>query len=139
MMKKLLSQGIQFIGISGIGWLLDFTVFNILHIWSSHVAANNMVSSLVAVCFVFFASTRKTFVQKENGINVRLKFALYIVYQLLLITLISRVLAWIHWYLLTWAGDGFFANYTAVAAKIIVTPITMLCNFIVMKLLIERV
>ena len=67
-MRKLLKQGIAFVGISGIGWIMDFVIFNLLNLRSSYVAVNNMISSLVAVCFVFCVSTRKTFVQKDGGI-----------------------------------------------------------------------
>ena len=44
-------------------------------------------SSLVAVCFVFCVSTRKTFVQKDGGIPLKVKFVIYILYQIILILL----------------------------------------------------
>ena len=92
-MRKLLKQGIAFVGISGIGWIMDFVIFNLLNLRSSYVAVNNMVSSLVAVCFVFCVSTRKTFVQKDGGIPLKVKFVIYILYQIILILLVSQLLA----------------------------------------------
>ena len=132
-MRKLLKQGIAFVGISGIGWIMDFVIFNLLNLRSSYVAVNNMISSLVAVCFVFCVSTRKTFVQKDGGIPLKVKFVIYILYQIILILLVSQLLAIIA------AGLYQIGNFSAMAAKIIVTPVTMCLNFLVMKLLIERI
>lgn len=138
-MKRLLDQAIHFVGISGIGWLLDFTVFNLLNFVSARVDVNNMISSLIAVCFVFTVSTRKTFVQKENGIPLKHKFVIYVLYQLVLIFAVSYVLFQINGMLIEILKGTAVSSFTALMAKIIVTPFTMLCNFIVMKLLIEKI
>ena len=137
-MRKLLRQVIAFVGISGIGWIIDFAIFNLLNVKSDYVAANNMISSLVAVCFVFSVSTRKTFVQKDGRFNIRIKFAIYVLYQIVLIILISKLLAAINAGLMSVLVGSTLAGFSAMIAKIIVTPITMLLNFCVMKLLIER-
>lgn len=138
-MKRLLNQAIHFVGISGIGWLLDFTVFNLLNFVSARVDINNMISSLIAVCFVFTVSTRKTFVQKENGMPLKLKFIIYVLYQLVLIFAVSYVLSQINSALIEFLKGTAMSSLTALMAKIIVTPFTMLCNFVVMKLLIEKI
>lgn len=138
-MKKILEQGIAFVGISGFGWIMDFVIFNLLNIRSSYVAINNMVSSLVAVCFVFCASTRKTFVQKDGGISLKIKFAIYVAYQIVLILVISQLLEVIAVWLCQFFAGSVMVNFSAMAAKIIVTPITMCMNFFVMKMLIERI
>lgn len=138
-MKKIIRQGFQFIGISGIGWIIDFTIFNLLNLKFETVSINNMISSLVAVCFVFMTSTRKTFVPKETGIDIRLKFIVYVVYQVVLILLISQLLKILAVLLFSWLGSIISSNLAAMIAKIIVTPVTMTMNFIVMKLLIERI
>ena len=136
-MRKLLKQGIAFVGISGIGWIMDFVIFNLLNLRSSYVAVNNMISSLVAVCFVFCVSTRKTFVQKDGGIPLKVKFVIYILYQIILILLVSQLLAIIAAGLYQTFSGSIIGNFSAMAAKIIVTPVTMCLNFLVMKLLIE--
>lgn len=74
---NLLRQAIQFIGISGIGWLMDFTIFSLLGLCSANLTINNIISSSVAVSFVFVVSTCKTFVQKNGGMNLKIKFAIY--------------------------------------------------------------
>ena len=135
-MRKLLKQGIAFVGISGIGWIMDFVIFNLLNLRSSYVAVNNMISSLVAVCFVFCVSTRKTFVQKDGGIPLKVKFVIYILYQIILV---SQLLAIIAAGLYQTFSGSIIGNFSAMAAKIIVTPVTMCLNFLVMKLLIERI
>ena len=137
-MKKIFIQCIKFIGISGIGWIIDFIIYNVLNIFIPYVQVSNMISSLVAVTFVFIVSTRKTFTQNENGINIKLKFAAYIIYQILLIICISFVLAWISEFIKNTFTNTILGTYSAILAKIIVTPVTMVCNFIVMKFLIER-
>ena len=138
-MKKLLKQGIAFVGISGIGWIMDFVIFNLLNLRSSYVAVNNMISSLVPVCFVFCVSTRKTFVQKDCGIPLKVKFVIYILYQIILILLVSQLLALIAAGLYHTFCGSIIGDFSAMAAKILVTPLTMCMNFLVMKLLIERI
>lgn len=138
-MRRLLKQGIAFIGISGVGWIIDFLIFNLLTLKFEYVAVNNMISSLVAVCFVFCVSTRKTFIQKDGGINIKIKFAVYIAYQIILVLLISQLLALINTYLAVALGETIIGDFSAMISKIIVTPVTMILNFCVMKFLIERI
>ena len=136
---KLFVQAVQFIGISGVGWLIDFAIFNFLHLSVENVAVCNWISSLVAISFVFAVSTRRTFVQKNGGINLKLKFMIYVFYQLLLILAMSALLSVINAKLQTVFSEPDLAKYSAMIAKIAVTPITMVLNFIVMKFLIERI
>lgn len=136
---KLFVQAVQFIGISGVGWLIDFAIFNFLHLAVENVAVCNWISSLVAISFVFAVSTRRTFVQKNGGINLKLKFMIYVFYQLLLILAMSALLSVINAKLQTVFSEPDLAKYSAMIAKIAVTPITMVLNFIVMKFLIERI
>lgn len=132
-------QALQFIGISGIGWLIDFAVFNLLHIKIENVLLCNIISSSLGVIFVFFCSTRKTFVQKEGGISLKLKFVIYIFYQILLILLMSKVLSVINAKLIVFLAETDFVKFSAMLSKILVTPITMTLNFFVMKFLIEKI
>ena len=71
-MKQLLKQGIQFIGLSGIGWILDFSVYTIVGVWSKNLFFNNILSSWIGVTFVFIFSTLK---KSDLPIpNIRFKF-----------------------------------------------------------------
>lgn len=84
-------------------------------------------------------STRKTFVQKDGGIPLKVKFVIYILYQIILILLVSQLLALIAAGLYHTFCGSIIGDFSAMAAKILVTPLTMCMNFLVMKLLIERI
>ena len=134
-MKRLLLQALHFFGLSGIGWVLDFCTFTLLGLVSSNLILNNTISSWVGVTFVFCVATRYVF---KNSNHLHLKYIIYIVYQVLLIYMISKLLNAINIVL-----AGYFTNSRLIAvlpiiAKIIVTPITMILNFIVMKGIIKR-
>ena len=136
-MKKLLVQAIRFVGLSGIGWLLDFCVFAILGNVSSNVIANNFLSSWMGVTFVFLFATRKVF-RNNSRISLKWKYAIYLLYQLILIALVSQLLGFVNGRLLDYVHISLIEQFSGIAAKILVTPITMLLNFIVMKNLIEK-
>lgn len=51
-LKKLFLQVLKFIGFSGIGWILDFSVYTGLGFFSSNLDLNNRISSWVGVTFV---------------------------------------------------------------------------------------
>lgn len=138
-MKSLMNQIVKFIGISGIGWILDFLLFNCLIFVVPKASIANMISSLAGVCFVFCVSTKNTFKQREGGIPIKWKFFVYIVYQIILIILISQLLELIKLGLEIVLFETILVKFVAVMAKILVTPITMSLNFIVMKFLIEKI
>lgn len=138
-MYKVFQQFIKFVGISGIGWILDFIVYNILVYIGLDVITSNIISSLVGVCFVFNFSTRNTFQNREKGKSLQFKFIFYIIYQILLINIISLLLQRINLLLVQYNIHLVLIRFIPAVSKIIVTPITMLINFLVMKLLIEKV
>ncbi len=137
-MKKLLIQAVKFVGISGIGWLMDFAIFNVLTLFYSNVSLNNFISSTVGVTFVFLFATRKVF-ENNSKISLVWKYVIYIVYQFLLILLASKVLAIINTFIIANITVGTIVRFSAVLSKIIITPFTMVLNFFVMKGLIERI
>ena len=136
-LRRLLGQALRFLGLSGIGWLMDFTVYTLLSLRMENLALVNVFSSLVGASFVFLFSTRFVF-RDSHRIPLGLKYAIYIVYQLLLIFLISKLLAWIAAGIALHAPWALLRKLTAVLSKIIVTPITMTVNFLVMKAVIEK-
>ena len=136
-MKKLLIQAAGFVGLSGIGWLLDFGVFAILGHFFSNVTANNFISSWVGVTFVFLFATRKVF-QNNSRIGLKWKYAIYLLYQLVLISLVSRLLGAVNGLLLDHVRLSLIRQFSGIAAKVLITPITMILNFLVMKNLIEK-
>lgn len=137
-MKKIIIEILKFIGVSGIGWLIDVLIYLTLSsIIKLNVDISNMISSLVGVSFVFLVSTRKIFVNNSK-INLKLKYIIYIVYQLILIYLASLAILSLKNYL-TSLDIKLVIKYVNIISKIIITPFTMLINFIVMKLLIEKI
>ena len=136
-LRQLLRQILRFLGLSGIGWLMDFTVYTLLSLRMENLALANVFSSLVGASFVFLFSTRFVF-RDSHRIPLGLKYAIYIVYQLLLIFLISKLLAWIAAGIALYAPWALLRKLAAVLSKIIVTPITMTVNFLVMKAVIEK-
>ena len=136
-LRALLMQALRFVGLSGIGWLLDFTVYTLLSTRVSNLAAVNMISSLVGASFVFAFSTRFVF-RDNHRIPLFWKYCVYITYQIVLIILISLLLAKINALINTYISAVLIVRYSAILSKIIVTPITMTLNFFVMRFAIEK-
>lgn len=136
-MKKLLMQAIQFVGLSGIGWLLDFATYTLLGFVSENLVLNNTISSWVGVTFVFIFATRKVF-QNNSKISLKWKYLIYILYQCVLIFFISKLLDVVNLFIIENITIELILNFSAIISKIIVTPITMVLNFIVMKNVIEK-
>ena len=136
-MKKLVIQAVKFIGLSGIGWILDFLVYTVLGVHFAKLLVNNMISSWVGVTFVFIFATRKVF-QNNSRISLRWKYLIYLLYQFLLIFLISRLLAYVDTLIIENIQIVLIQKFSYIIAKIVVTPITMILNFLVMKYLIEK-
>lgn len=136
-MGNLISKFFRFIGVSGIGWVIDFVIYTLLT-EAAHlpVALSNYISTVPAITLVFFVSTRKLFLCRPDGLSLRTKYLLYVAYQLLLVTAVSFLAQWL-------AGVlplllPFLAPIAKLAAKILITPITMVCNFFVLKYLAEK-
>ena len=108
-------QGIHFIGLSGIGWILDFFVYTGLNLISADLVKNNVISSWVGVTFVFFFATRKVF---QNHSKIPLKYKYTVIVKNFEIALIL--------------------SFSSLLSKILVTPITMILNFFVMKGIVEK-
>lgn len=131
---KLLKQILKFIGASGIGWIIDFIIYNILLTFLK-VNIANMISSLCGVTFVFIMSTRKIF---TNNNNIKIKYLIYITYQIVLILTASYIMLLIKEYLLNY-NINLIKNYINIIVKLIITPFTMTINFVVTKYLIEKI
>ena len=136
-MKKIFLQAVKFIGLSGIGWMLDFCTYTILKIISSNIILNNIISSWIGVTFVFIFATRKIF-QNNSKISIKWKYLIYIIYQCILIFFISKLLNIINVMILNNITIDIITRCSFIIAKILVTPITMFMNFFVMKGVIEK-
>lgn len=136
-MKKILIQAFKFFGISGIGWLLDFLTYTGLGLVSENLVLNNIISSCVGVTFVFAFATRKVF-QNNSKISLKWKYLIYLAYQMALIVFISKLLDGINAMIVNNFDIEIILRFSSVIAKIVVTPVTMVLNFIVMKRIIEK-
>ena len=137
-MKEILIKVLKFIGFSGIGWLIDTTIYMILtSIFKLNIDISNIFSSLVGVTFVFIMSTRKIFVSNSK-INIKIKYLIYVIYQVILILTISKVMLLLK-DIITPLYIDLINKYINITVKIIITPFTMVINFIVMKLLLEKI
>lgn len=91
-----------------------------------------MISATVAATLAFLLSTRFVFVRNEGKVNRKLAF--YLVYNTVMIVLASAVLKWL-------ARQPFLLSLpisAVVLAKILITPVLMMCNFLVSKLTTEK-
>ena len=129
----------RFLGISGLGWVLDFTIFTILGLIIEELFYASVLSALAGASFVFFLSPKFIFQDKSN-IPLKYRYVLYIFYQILLILFISYLIVEI---------DRFIHNlicpllpvispFAYIISKLLVTPVAMTSNFIVLKIIIER-
>lgn len=118
----------RFALISGLGWLIDFSVFSLL---CQHlpVYVANLIGASLAVLFVFFASLRPVFLY--TGHQTSRKLLHYIAYQVVAIWLASWLIDALSTVLdpLAWAP---------IVAKIMVTPLTFAANFSFMRWLSGR-
>lgn len=137
-MKKLIRQALGFVGLSGIGWILDFLTYTLLGLVSDKLFLNNVISSWVGVTFVFIFATRKVF-QNNSKISLKWKYLIYIVYQCALIFFSSKLLSIIALFIVENIEVAIVISLSAIIAKILVTPITMILNFFVMKGIIEKI
>ena len=135
-MKKLIIQFFKFLLISGTGWLIDTTIYTILTvILKYNVIFSNILSSIPAITFVFFVSTRKIFLTHIGKFSLKQKYLIYILYQIILIvtvSIIGQMLYNISEPLLNNKG------LLKIIIKLTITPITMMTNFFVMKFLAEK-
>ena len=91
----------------------------------------------MGVTFVFIFATRKVF-QNNSKISLKWKYAIYILYQIILIFFISKLLNGINIAIVNNVSIDIIVRFSSILAKILVTPITMSLNFFVMKGVIEK-
>ena len=140
-LKRLLfNQVIGFVAISGAGWIIDFSVYTVLTLVGVPAGIANFLSALPAITFVFFLATRKTFRRNPGGISLVWKYVIYVLYQLVLLTGVSFLNQALFDLLRnTFAQGTLLYQYCALLTKVMITPITVFCNFIVLKRLAERI
>lgn len=127
----------RFVGLSGIGWLIDLMVYTMLSYKTGIPFWSNIISSCIGTTFVFLFSTRAIF-KHNKKMPIMVKYLIYIVYQIILIYLISRLLTMINSFMLLCFSGKMIMKFSLLIAKVIVTPVTMTLNFFVMKAIVEN-
>ena len=68
-----------------------------------------------------------------------MKYVIYLAYQLILILLMSKVLDFICVRVLSEIPIALIQRFSHIIAKLLITPITMVLNFCVMKGIMEKI
>lgn len=140
-MKKLVIKFFMFALISGIGVTIDFLcVGTALAFFDLSPFYANSIGSTLGIIFVFFTSVYKVFI--NNGRLVLVKFFVYLVYSAGLIYCVSSFIDALYLYepfLNSLSSLMLDFIHPAIIAKIIITPVTLIVNFIVARFLIEKI
>lgn len=140
MTSSTLRQALVFVALSGTGWLLDTAVFLLLSGpggWP--VVAANMVSGSCGSLFVFMASSRGVFRRNEGSMPQ--KVGALLLFNAAVILASSVVLGLIATGLADGAvrlGWAVAPGVVRLAAKVLVTPVTLALNFVIVRFLLER-
>lgn len=136
---KLVKQGISFILVSGIGWIFDFSTYLILTgVFNLNVMISNMISAIPALSYVFSMSTKKIFEKSNSKLSLKTKYFIYFIYQIILVTTVSFIANIIYKYFINIITLPLIIKYLKIFIKLVITPITMILNFIIMKNLTEK-
>lgn len=128
---------------SGIGWLLDFSiVWLLVSLAGISPFFANAAGSTIGILFVFFTSLYKIF--ENNGKFIILKLLLYIVYSIFLILSMSLLVQFLSDNVVFNTMSGYFITWllpvpVALIAKVILTPVSLILNFFVVKSIVEKI
>ncbi|MFI3173009.1 MAG: hypothetical protein R3Y58_11685 [Eubacteriales bacterium] len=134
-------KSLRFIALSGAGWLIDMTVYSFMtYVIGFNVAYGNFISAIPAITLVFCVSTKKIFNTNKSGLSLKTKYLIYFAYQMVLVSLVSMFGQLLYNIIAaSFLGEiTFIATWLKLICKIIITPITMITNYFVMKVLSEK-
>jgi putative flippase GtrA len=135
--------------LSGVGWCIDFLLFNCLVSIGHSYLTSNLISASVAVTFVFLTSRKWVF--RNHVGSLKVATFQYIIWNVFAITVASQFLGGIASVLesidlrhvsqlIVWMTGEHLAERSLVSnlAKVLVTPFTMYANFVAIGYIIER-
>jgi putative flippase GtrA len=128
------SGPLRFVGLSGLGWLIDMAVYTVLVGSGVRVLSASILGGVCGASFSFLTSRRLVFRSSARGVWIRLAF--YLAYTVGLIILAGAVTEWLTQLLVgVAAGLGYQPSFTvlAVIAKCLITPFLLLSNFLVAR------
>jgi GtrA-like protein len=123
---RLFKRVLGFALVSGVGLGLDFAIFLLLVFAGLAPGYANLVSATAAVTFVYFVSTKQVFAYQGHFLFHL--FVVYLVYQMLAVTVASWALASI---VAAW-------GMAPAIAKLLILPATFSANYLFMSLLTAR-
>ncbi len=136
---RIFKQFLSFLLVSGVGWIIDFSIYIILtNFGNLNVGIANVLSSIPAITYVFIMSNKKIFKNINSKLSLNIKYIIYFGYQFVLLFCISLLGEFLYGKLINVITIPFLINNLKIVIKILITPITMTMNFIVMKNLIEK-
>ncbi len=107
----------SYFAVSGTGFSIDLVLFFFLTSANVHVFNSNMISSFVAVSFMYMLSVRYTFTHARYSFK---RFVLFICYYGLSIIVFSTLITWLVLHLLI----------APMLAKVLVVPLSFLTNYV---------
>lgn len=133
----------RFAILSGIGWLLDFTIFNLLAWFGLNLFVANLIGAITGVSWVFV--TARAFIFRSRVVPFHHAVLGYVAWNAVAIFVASVLVDVIGTTLeglarghgLALAGIPLW-RLAAPAAKIAVTPFTMYGNYVAMGYIVER-
>ena len=139
----------RFALLSGIGWLLDFSIFNLLAYTGMPVFAANLVGASCGVLFVF--ATGRRFLFRDAATRLHHAILLYVAWNTVAILAASLLISVVAHVLNALQATEAVARVAASlpvaidlrrlvppAAKVAVTPLTMYANYLAMGLINDR-
>jgi putative flippase GtrA len=128
-----------FIGLSGIGWLIDTGVYLTIVALGGRIAVASIAGGLCGATFAFLGAHRLVFRSTERRLT--LKLVAYQLYSLCLIVIAGILVERLTFGLAAF-GSGFSINpplpVYAFAAKCLSTPFLLLANFVVARAMLAR-
>ena len=80
--KRIFHQFILFVLVSGVGWLMDFSIYTVLsYLTDLKVIVINIISSIPAITYVFLLSNKKIFKNEHSRLSLKTKYLLYFLWK----------------------------------------------------------
>jgi hypothetical protein len=135
--NPLVRKGIVFTLTSGVGWLMSiFILWLLVRTQMTSVFWGSWIGDLCAVTYVYIVSVRSIFM--HSGKYLYLKFLVWLIFQFFMINLIAYCTSNLSQFALS-QNILNSPSISATCAKITITPLTLLLNFIFANFLLERV